>query len=1385
MVQRLIAVAASMSIAVVLLLSLLGWVKQPVQIVQATGTVAQVDCITVTSDIAAFTIWNQACYHVITNVKILPNAVLAIMPVTTTRVEFEAESRLTVQGQLQVLGQPEQLITLTAFNPALPWGGIAVGVGGGATLQYVAVESATIGLDSADADNLQVLSSTFRFNGYGYLPEDKPIKGAIIGDIDNSQIVFNRIYNSTNGVVLKESSDNVINGNVIWNIEGIGLGLLKAVNSFPTDGGNRNQILYNEIYQAQTGLRVEKGTANQIITNSVYLNPSSGLSLIDQVLAVVRANHVFSNGQTATGDYQAAILITSTDTLVPYAAVVQQNVAYAGNGSAIVFGAGTSAGQSFRGNAICADWPEHYALDDHAGSALLAPNNWWGTNAPVSGTHYVGPVSVSDPIVLSMTVARPNLPADATTSTIVTLTLHDSIGNTVPKSNRSTDVNARLIQLQSSLGTLNPMIVEVNEQGVATATLTAGRVTGSGLVTATAFCDYPITATISVTPTNVAVSKQTLTAETELGTLITYTIAYSNTSNVLAPQVRLTDTLPAGLMYVTDTSGYSAQVTDNQIVWAPDTLPPNSRADFMLTAQVRNEAQWCGQNLTNTLQISTSALETSLADNVTTTLTALKVVCADWSVTKQADRTEGVPDAPIDFTIVFTNGGNVPMTSVVITDELPTETHFVFAAPVPTGISGRNLAWNLVGLFQPNVPYTLGVRLAYTGTRLDNWLTNTVGITSPVRDVNPNNNLGQARYHVYAMVNLVVSKTGNRRVAHPGENLIYTIGVTNLGTYTATNIVLTETLPALTEYVGYDWTSIDGVTYTLTIPSLGPGTSQFRPFIVRVKSNAVTLFPPGDHATIINTACSLAEQGDVDPSSNCDTYETPIEPNHVYLPIVLSPPPHVQFVTSRVRMAEDIGKISIGVMLDKVTPQPVIVTCSTSDGSAKAGLDYTPTIQSILFSASEVGPKSCAVGLIDDDVRENNDEAFYLNLSNPQNAALGSPIRATIVISPSDPCVISKTELISNYSPMDLAYDPETDRLFIANRDGIAGGSVSVTHVSPIQPIANITGVLSAQGIAYDATRQRLYVVGWDWLNVLDANTYTVITTVTLGSGGMAFGVDYNPNNNKIYISNYNSDPSDVDHSTVIVVDAETLTVIGRLINTKEHPLREPSYVVVNPDTNKVYVADHNRGKPNGWVTIIDSATDQIVKTLYLDPGGELFSLALDRLHNRIFVTGIGVANVYAINGLTDLQDPPNKALKITRSNGKAIPLRMIAVNSAAENGQIRLWLTSSSTEDTGLDQLIATTGQWELKPTGEINMSKPFLGTAVPRSPERGLRYDPVTNQVFVASAAANLIMIFPDTPKTQQCMDPLRSAGDDFVITTVTGEGTSAFEPERWWAR
>ena len=69
-------------------------------------------------------------------------------------------------------------------------------------------------------------------------------------------------------------------------------------------------------------------------------------------------------------------------------------------------------------------------------------------------------------------------------------------------------------------------------------------------------------------------------------------------------------------------------------------------------------------------------------------------------------------------------------------------------------------------------------------------------------------------------------------------------------------------------------------------------------------------------------------------------------------------------------------------------------------------------------------------------------------------------------------CLVPMQSLMSLYSPMDVAYDAPTDRLFIANRDGIAGGSVSVTHISHIQHLANITGVLSAQGIVQDVARR-------------------------------------------------------------------------------------------------------------------------------------------------------------------------------------------------------------------------------------------------------------------------------------------------------------------------
>ncbi len=125
---------------------------------------------------------------------------------------------------------------------------------------------------------------------------------------------------------------------------------------------------------------------------------------------------------------------------------------------------------------------------------------------------------------------------------------------------------------------------------------------------------------------------------------------------------------------------------------------------------------------------------------------------------------------------------------------------------------------------------------------------------------------------------------------------------------------------------------------------------------------------------------------------------------------------------------------------------------------------------------------------------------------------------------------------------------------------------------------------------------------------------------------------------------------------------------------------------------------------------------------------------------------------IYAIDAATDTQ---LGYLQVRRwSDNLPVPLRMIAVNPNPGLGsKIRLWLTSSSTEDNGLDNIISLTGDWPV-------MEQPYLGVNLPPSPERGLKFDPVTKAVIVASASANRVTILWDTPQTQQCLWPFSAS-------------------------
>jgi uncharacterized repeat protein (TIGR01451 family) len=1364
------------------LLSLFSLLTQTTPVARAVPQLPSA-CTEITSDIASDTTWTDACYHIpaSTTIHVQTGVTLTIAPLTSTQVNFDPSSELVVDGNLLSLGASDRPITFTATNPISGWYGLRVSSGQHLfRIQYSTIEAACAAVNSEDSDYLEILTSSLRFNGDGSgraCTLAGNFGGAIGGDADSALIRNNTIYSSTNGLALNESFNNQIFDNTFRDISGYGVAFLQTTpGGVPVAGGNDNEISRNIISGTNIGLRLERGTGNLVLSNSIYLNTSGAIYLAEQNSASIQYNHVYSNGGGV--GYQASIFVTGTDSIP----LIQHNVLLDNTADALAFDA--NADNSFslltvgRGNAFCS--LPAYELRNSSPIAISAPGNWWSTNVPVAGVNTIGSVSITDPIVLSATLGANLLPADSSISTIITLTFRDSLNQTTIPPNRSGDPDARRITLQTSLGSLNPPTVEVNDQGVATATLTSAPSIGLGVITVTAFCNFPLTVTYQLTHTNVAITKSSVVTQVLIGSNVTYTIVYT-TGAIDAPNVTLTDTLPTGMIYVGDNSGFTPHSSGNQITWTASLLPPAFSASFVLTASIPTVSSSCGLLGPNLISIGTSAIESTYADN-TAASTAINSLCADWALSKTADRSSGPLGDPITYTIVYSNASANALAGAIITDQLPANTVYVAdTSGLPLINSGGLLTWTQPIILAPGTSYSFLLRLNYTDTTNNVVLINSACISSPMFDSQPNNNCAQATYLVQSLTDLVVIKDDDvgpvslaRSIGHKatafklidplspalhrpyvnaGDIVTYTIAVVNVGNSTATNVVLTETLPLYMDYRGSGWQFGGGSTYTRSVGTLNPGDGRIYYFVTQVTTSL-----PSSVSTLINLVCGFSQEGDLNPDDNCHIEDTPtsnpiVPTAHLtYLPIVMknSVASALAFSQSTYRVSESKRAAVITVTLNQPLPVAVMVDYETNANTAWADIDYTSTLGTLIFAPGTT-VLTFTVQIISDTLME-YDESLWLILSNPVNASIGLPNPATLIIQDDDFCITPMTSIVSLYSPMDVAYEPSTDRLFIANRDGPFGGSLTTATISPTSISKVVTGVLSAQGVAYDAARHRLYVAGWDWLNVIDSNAYTVVTTITLGTTEVkAHNVAYNPVSQKIYVTGFGD-------NSITIIDANTLNILARIDDTLAHPLREPSYIAVLTSTGKVYVTNHNNGRPGGWITIINGSTNSVVKTLYPDPGGELYGIAADNVHNRIYAASINAAAIYAIDGATDTQLGYFQV--ISYITGDTVPLRMIDINpDPGLGGAIRLWATTSSTEDAGRDQLIAITGNWPA-------MDSPFRAADLPPSPERGLRFDPTTKYVIAASAASNVVNVLRDAPETFQCMWQLRPQSPEYKI-------------------
>ncbi|MFQ5577777.1 MAG: hypothetical protein ACE5G8_12415, partial [Anaerolineae bacterium] len=175
----------------------------------------------------------------------------------------------------------------------------------------------------------------------------------------------------------------------------------------------------------------------------------------------------------------------------------------------------------------------------------------------------------------------------------------------------------------------------------------------------------PVGITVESTPV-LELSKSLLNPRVGPGSRVTYIIAYSNTGNATAHNVRLTDTLPASLTFVSSApaSPTFSDTVNGVYSWLIPALPPASPQTINLAADV-DPAVVDGTPITNTVTI-TSPTEGALA--VTDTLTTVVRFRPNLLVGIRAvSRTFFLPADPVTYTVVYTNDGTQAADTVAVT----------------------------------------------------------------------------------------------------------------------------------------------------------------------------------------------------------------------------------------------------------------------------------------------------------------------------------------------------------------------------------------------------------------------------------------------------------------------------------------------------------------------------------------------------------------------------------------------------------------------------------------------------------------------------------------------------------------------------------------------
>ncbi len=354
------------------------------------------------------------------------------------------------------------------------------------------------------------------------------------------------------------------------------------------------------------------------------------------------------------------------------------------------------------------------------------------------------------------------------------------------------------------------------------------------------------------------------------GDTITYTQSIANGGPDVAANATFTQSTPAGTTFQSFAApaGWSCVTPavggTGLISCSTASMAVSETGGFTLLVNVVS-----GGSITSTVTGGSDASDPDPSDNsATATTTSIAPASADLSLTKTTAATTAPDGSTFTYTITVTNNGPDAAANVVMSDTLPASLLFR-SITEPSGFDCTTPAVGTSGTITCTAA-TLANGASRTFTLVveangaSGSVTNTASASSDATDGNPGNSSGTSSGVTLApaQADLEVTKTTSSSVATPGGTVTYTITVTNAGPSDATNVVVTDDLPAGLSFVSA--TPSQGTCNASDPVSCNLGT------IINGGSATITLSAQvtATSGTISNTASVTSTEGDTDTTSS-------------------------------------------------------------------------------------------------------------------------------------------------------------------------------------------------------------------------------------------------------------------------------------------------------------------------------------------------------------------------------------------------------------------------------------------------------------------------------------------------------------------------------------